>query len=171
MKNTGCNPYYAAMPTHADGYDDWQNEDAAFDVNANPQWSFLSGSGLLYSTVNDMYRWDQALMHHTLVSQQTQKAAFTPYIPSQYAGSYYGYGWFIASGPVAGHRLIWHDGKISGFRTYNGLYPDDHITVIILSNLTTVDEIALADEIQQIIFAYSWSQHSNYASTNAYVGR
>jgi len=154
MKNTGFNPHYISTPNHADGYDAWQDGNGLAAWNLSPQWTFLFGAGLLYSTVKDMYRWDQALMHSNFVSQKTLSAAFTPYATSQYAGSQYGYGWFLAKSPIAGHRLIWHDGKIPGFRTYNGLYPQDGITLIVLSNLATLDEIALAGEVQGILFAH-----------------
>ena len=153
MKNTGFNPYYTSTPDYADGYDDWQDENALSAWNLDPQWSFLFSAGLLYSTVGDIYRWDQALMHSTLVSQKTLNEAFTPYASSQYPGSHYGYGWFLAQKAEDGQRLIWHDGKIPGFRTYNGFYPQQGITLIVLSNLATLDEIALAGEIQRIIFA------------------
>ena len=154
MQNTGFNPHYISTRDHADGYDAWRDENGLARWNLHPQWSFLFGAGLLYSTVEDIYRWDQALMHSTLVSRKTLKAIFTPYIPSQYTGSKYGYGWFIAKNAGYGQRLIWHDGKIPGFRTYNGFYPHAKITLIILSNLATVDEIALAGDIQKIIFAH-----------------
>ncbi len=155
MQDTGFNPNYTATPEHADGYDAWRDEDGLDAWNLRPEWTFLFGAGLLYSTVEDMYRWDQALAHSILVSQKTLHAIFTPYATSQYAGSKYGYGWFLAQGPVAGHRLIWHDGKIPGFRTYNAFYPLDGVTVIVLSNVATLDEMALAGEIQKIIFAHS----------------
>jgi CubicO group peptidase (beta-lactamase class C family) len=145
---------YTSILNHAAGYAGWQVLDTYAGMDVTPQWTFLFGSGLVYSNAEDMYRWDQALSHYTLVSQQTLKEAFTPYVASQYAGSSYGYGWFIAHSPVPGHRLIWHDGKIPGFRTYIGRYPDDGVTIIILSNLATVDEMALAHELEQIVFAY-----------------
>jgi CubicO group peptidase (beta-lactamase class C family) len=186
MKNTGFNPHYTSTPDHADGYDAWQDANSLAAWNLSPQWTFLFGAGLLYSTVEDMYRWDQALIHSTFVAQKTLSAAFTPYVASQYArskhgqalihstfvaqktlsaaftpyatsqyaGSKYGYGWFLAQSPVPGHRLVWHDGKIPGFRTYNGFYPQDGITLIVLSNLATLDEIALAGELQMVLFAH-----------------
>ena len=108
----------------------------------------------MYSTVGDLYLWDQALYTQKLVSQQTLDEAFTPYdTTSEFAGSGYGYGWFIAKSPVPGHRLIWHDGRIDGFRTYIGRFIDDHVTIIFLSNLASLDELALANQIQQIVFA------------------
>ncbi len=154
MKNTGFNPHYASTPDHADGYDAWQDANDLSAWNLSPEWTFLFGAGLLYSTVEDMYLWDQVLMHPTFVSQKTLSEAFTPYTASQYAGSKYGYGWFLAQSPVPGHRLIWHDGKIPGFRTYNAFYPQDGVTLVVLSNLAALDEIALAGEIQNVLFAH-----------------
>ncbi len=155
MSNTGFDPHYLSLPDHAVGYASWQVEDISLGWDLPPEWSFLSASGLLYSTVEDMYRWDQALSAHTLISQQSLDEAFTPYVTSQYAGSSYGYGWFIAQAPLPGHRLIWHDGKVEGFRSFIGRYPDDRVTIIVLSNLATLDEMALAKTVEQIVFAHT----------------
>jgi CubicO group peptidase (beta-lactamase class C family) len=154
MRNTGFDPNYLSLPNHAVGYADWQLTAVELTPPTDPQWSFLCGSGLLQTTVEDMYRWDQALYTHTLVSQHTLDEAFTPYVASQYAGSSYGYGWFIAKAPTPGHRLIWHDGRVNGFRTYIGRYINDRVTIIILSNLSTLDELALANTLEQIVFGH-----------------
>ena len=154
MTNTRCDQPYLSVPDHAVGYASWHVQDVSIGCDAALQWSFLCGAGLLYSTVEDLYRWDQALSNHTLMSQQVLDEAFTPYVSSQYAGSSYGYGWFIAKAPRAGHRLIWHDGRVDGFRTYIGRYPDDGVTIIFLSNLSTLDELALATALERIVFAH-----------------
>jgi CubicO group peptidase (beta-lactamase class C family) len=154
MRNTGFDPRYPSLPNHAVGYASWRVKDIPITWDMAPNWSFLFGSGLLYSTVEDLYRWDQALYTHTLVSQHTLDEAFTPYVASQYAGSSYGYGWFIAKAPRPGHRLIWHDGRVNGFRTYIGRYIDDRVTIIILSNLSTLDEMALANTLERIVFGH-----------------
>ena len=44
----------------------------------------------------------------------------------------YGFGWFIST--VNGHRNIGHSGITSGFSAANELFPEDHLTIIILSN-------------------------------------
>ncbi len=154
MRNTGCDPHYLFLPDHAVGYASWHVQDVSIGWDVAPQWSFLFGAGLLCSTVEDLFRWDQALSSHTLISQQLLDEAFTPYVASQYAGSSYGYGWFIAKAPTPGHRLIWHDGRVNGFRTYIGRYPDDGVTIIFLSNLSTLDELALARALERIVFAH-----------------
>ena len=154
MRNSGFDPHYLSLPDHAVGYASWQVKDISVTWDVAPQWSFLFGSGLLYSTVEDLYRWNQALSRHTLVSQQSLDEAFTPYVASQYAGSRYGYGWFIAQAPTPGHRLIWHDGRVAGFRSYIGYYSDDGITIIVLSNLSTLDELTQASALARIVFAH-----------------
>ncbi len=139
----------------AHGYNTWKNESDQLGWQMGPSWSFLFASGLLYSNVGDLYRWDQSLYTTLLFSRQTLNEAFTSYTSgSLFAGSTYGYGWFIANSPVAGHRLVWHDGVIDGFRTYIGRYIDDHITVIFLSNLATVDSPVLAQKVQRVVFAH-----------------
>lgn len=144
---------YYAQPSGALGYESWQVKAPQDGFLVSPQWSFLFGSGLLYSTVNDLYRWDQALANDTLVSQATLTKIFTPHVNATlFPGSTYGYGWFITQAPVPGHRLIWHDGVIDGFRNFIGRYVDDHVTIIFLSNLTTLDLVALAHSLERVIF-------------------
>ena len=153
MGETGfdVNAYYA-LSVGALGYETWRVKAIPAGFQTDPQWAFLFGSGLLYSSVNDMYRWDQALYTTKLVSQATLNQIFTPYVNATlFPGSSYGYGWFITQAPTQGHRLIWHDGVIDGFRNYIGRAVDDDVTVIILSNLTTLDAISLGHQIEGIV--------------------
>ncbi len=144
---------YYANSSCAIGYDSWQSESDQLGWQLSSEWDFLNGSGLLYSTVTDLYRWDQALVTNKLVSPQIMKQIFTPYVTANlFPGSQYGYGWFISQAPVQGHQLIWHDGVIDGFRNFNGLYIDDHVTIIIQSNLASIDIIELSHSIEQILF-------------------
>lgn len=154
MQSSGFDAnFYYTQPTSANGYQSWQVSAPQLGWQLDPQWSFLSGSGLLYSTVEDLYRWDQALYTNALVSQETLTEAYTPYISATlFPGSSYGYGWFISQSP-ASSRLIWHNGVIDGFRNYIGRYVNDNVTIIILSNLSTLDSVALAHSIEQIVFA------------------
>jgi CubicO group peptidase (beta-lactamase class C family) len=105
--------------------------------------------------VEDLYKWDQALLTHQLVSQQTMDAMFKVYIPCPDGGCAlssdegYGYGWFIAS--ESNHRLVYHWGRIDGFRTSNGFYPEDHVIVVLLSNLETTDVWGISDHLGQMV--------------------
>lgn len=134
-------------PQHATGYLSAHHQPVYLDM------SEFGPAGALASTVEDLYRWDRALIAHRLVSQQTMAAMFTPAIPCPAGGCAlpsdrgYGYGWFIAA--EAGQTLIYHLGRIDGFLTYNGFSRPDDITVVLLSNLETTavlgDSLKLAD--------------------------
>lgn len=147
---------FYALPDHATGYASWQAPSDTLgwdDVGMTSSWSFLFGSGVLTTTVGDLYLWDQGLDAHKILSQQSLDQAYTAFSStSLFAGSGYGYGWFIGQSPVAGHRLIWHDGVIDGFRTYIGRYVDDGVTVIFLSNLATTDTLSIAHSVEQLVF-------------------
>ena len=54
----------------------------------------------------------------------------------------YGFGWFLDS--YKGHRRNWHYGETVGFRNAIDRFPDQRLTVIVLSNRAEVDAIALA---------------------------
>jgi CubicO group peptidase (beta-lactamase class C family) len=82
-------------------------------------------------------------------------AMFTPYIPCPSGGCAlssdigYGYGWFIAN--ESNHRLIYHWGHIDGFFTSNGFYPQDHVIVVVLSNLETSDVFGTSDKLGKML--------------------
>jgi CubicO group peptidase (beta-lactamase class C family) len=116
------------------------------DVLDWSQLDYSSAAGGLYSTTEDLYIWNQALLTNKLFSQNLIKKMFTSYTPtirpvgstSSYAptirsdGMGYGYGWAV--GKRFNHRVVEHSGSLPGFSTYNGLYPDDYIHIIALSN-------------------------------------
>lgn len=135
LVNTGASSLPGASAQFAIGYSSWTHE-AVFDRS-----DFGEGDGSMYSTVLDLYQWDQEVRspHPTLVSKSTLQQMFTPYVHTV-AGAgpqseAYGYGWFI--GYAGGRHEVEHTGEINGFLSSNQLYPDDGLTVIVLSNLDT----------------------------------
>lgn len=108
----------------------------------NPSLAYSAGG--LFSTIEDMYRWDQSFYTEKLVPQALLDQMFTAFIPTPYlpvAPSYddvsYGYGWFV--GNYLEHRVAGHGGTYSGFHALIEQYPDDEISIIILSNLESSD--------------------------------
>jgi CubicO group peptidase (beta-lactamase class C family) len=83
-------------------------------------------AGALYSTVEDLLLWDQALYTEQLVPNDALRTLFTP------GKGGYGYGWFM--GEAYNHRYAEHGGGIAGFRTQIFRYPEDKLTVIVLCN-------------------------------------
>lgn len=99
-------------------------------------------AGGLYSTVEDLYRWDQALYTEKLLTRKSLAMMFTPFKGN------YGYGWYIAE--QDGHRFISHSGWLDGFAASFGRYPEDRVTVIILSNLDSAPANTIARNIGAI---------------------
>lgn len=97
--------------------------------------SIPQGAYGLYSTVEDLHKWGQAIMNGTLLNKNLVDLMFTENIDG------YGYGWFLTDEPK---KLASHTGDINGFVSDFQLFLDDRITVIVLSNvnITPVEKIS-----------------------------
>ncbi len=97
---------------------------------------FLSGvvgDKGIFSTVDDLFLWDQALYTEKIVKQATLEEAFTPMSYDFKRNNNYGFGWRITTFDD-GRKIVYHGGW---WRGYNSLFArrlDDHATVIILTN-------------------------------------
>lgn len=147
LHDTGYDSNSPALPQHATGY---------LSPGVKPVFLDMSefyAAGAMYSTVGDLFRWDQAIQHGQLVASADLQAMFTPHIPCPSAALSttigYGYGWFIAD--EAGQRLNYHWGRIDGFRSSNGIYPQADIDVIFLSNLESVDTFGIAHQLGTLL--------------------
>jgi CubicO group peptidase (beta-lactamase class C family) len=121
------------------------------------------GDGGIYSNLEDLAKWDDALRKHTLLSENEMQPALMPVKlndgseprwpleanddnlhPSKPVS--YGFGWFLDSNQ--GHPRMWHTGTTMGFRTVIERFTEgDGLTVIILSNRTDLDPEKLALQI------------------------
>jgi len=88
-------------------------------------------AGILYATVGDLFKWQQALFRGKIISEKSLKLMNTP----NHAEKGAGYGVFIDRN--FNHKVIQHQGALSGFNTYMAEYPDDGICVIVLTNRDT----------------------------------
>jgi CubicO group peptidase (beta-lactamase class C family) len=99
-------------------------------------------AGSLYSTVEDLYKWDRALYTEKLLPKAALEQMFRPFEfkgvlsaePAPTKASY-AYGWMINS--YAGHKEIHHSGGVNGFTTDILRFPDDDACVIVLNNSMT----------------------------------
>jgi CubicO group peptidase (beta-lactamase class C family) len=89
-------------------------------------------AGSLYSTVQDLYKWDRALYTSKVLSAQSIEATFTPNKFDWAEGIKYGYGWGITQ--VHGHKAVGHGGGINGFSTVIWRAIEEGATAIVLSN-------------------------------------
>jgi CubicO group peptidase (beta-lactamase class C family) len=90
-------------------------------------------AGGLYSTVLDLQRWVDALNAHALVDAAAMQRFVTPLADTADGwGTEYAYG--VTVGYEDGHRVVSHDGVINGFTTLLAWYPDDGLTIALLTN-------------------------------------
>jgi len=100
-------------------------------------------AGALYSTVEDLFLWDQALYTEKLVSKNSLESMFTPFKGP------YAYGWVVTE--LQGRKVITHGGTISGFRSWIIRYPEERACVILLSNFEVANLGTPAQDIASII--------------------
>ena len=117
------------IANRAIGYDATEDGFVANDENA---LNGIVGSGGVYSTLNDLYRYDQALYGETLISQATLEQAWTSAIDASGEPIGYGFGWRLDD--YRGHRRVFHGGSWVGFRALFARYPDDGLSIVMLSN-------------------------------------
>lgn len=130
MTSTGVKIIDSVTPPYATGY--------AYGLLENPRAmeithpSMSLGAGDIYSTVDDLYRWDRALRNNELLSDSMKQIMFTAY------RSGYGYGWQIGDFPVGcggdSIPVIFHDGASPGYESIIIRIPQSEQLVIILSN-------------------------------------
>ncbi|MCA1641714.1 MAG: beta-lactamase family protein [Acidobacteria bacterium] len=107
--------------------------------------SSVLGDGGVYSSVEDLYRWDQALYTDRLLSRASLAEAFKPGSRINDEGEGYGFGWFTAT--YRGLRTVWHYGSTTGFRTAIERFPDERFTAIVLVNRNEADAHQLARKL------------------------
>lgn len=90
--------------------------------------SAVLGDGGVYSSIDDLARWDAALYDDRLLPDRLRTLAFTPATPTDDPDVQYGFGWRIT-----GDRL-WHSGETMGFRNVLVRWPEQRLTVVVLTN-------------------------------------
>ncbi len=132
------------IPNRSFGY---SPTEGSFELNDDHRMNFMMGAGGIYASLQDMYRWDQALYTEQLVSKATLKQAFTPAL-ARFEDIGYGFGWRI--GAYQGHRRISHGGSWVGFRTAIARHPDAQFSIVLLSNRADFDSSEFIDPITDI---------------------
>jgi CubicO group peptidase (beta-lactamase class C family) len=110
--------------------------------------SCTTGDGGVYSSVGDLFKWDQALTTGMLVSPSSLALAFTPATVGS-GTSTYGFGWNVTEDRHG--RSVWHTGNTCGFRAYIHRGLTERNTVIMLTNGGQTDRIAITEAIIGIL--------------------
>jgi len=118
---------------------------AGFTPNDQSVTSATLGDGGIYTNVDDLVRWDQALYGETLVDTATMRLATTPPTLPAGAETQYGFGWFVDT--YRNERRWRHTGETSGFRNAIQRFPDRRFTVIVLTNRSSGEPAVIAERI------------------------
>jgi CubicO group peptidase (beta-lactamase class C family) len=87
----------------------------------------------IYSTVEDMYRWDQSFYKHILLNEKTLRMAYTGYSNERAGTKNYGFGWRMLNFDD-GYKIIYHNGWWHGNNTVFYRFIKDNFTIIVLGN-------------------------------------
>ncbi|MFT3781231.1 MAG: serine hydrolase [Nibricoccus sp.] len=144
MKDTGYDFNTEVIARRASGYDPGPKG----PLNAGYiHMSIPFSAGALYSTTEDLLKWEQGLFGGKLLSPASLEKMITPFKQG------YGYGIGIRT-TKQGLKVIAHGGGIEGFSSFLAYYPADRVTVVVLGNLTgpSVEKVAhaLADFVHGV---------------------
>jgi CubicO group peptidase (beta-lactamase class C family) len=130
MTNTGYDHTAPILQKRASGY---EKTPAGYVNAAYLDMSLPYAAGSIYSTVDDLYKWEQSLYENKILSAESKKMMFTPGLGN------YGYGLVIADQPIGKTdqktRIIQHGGGINGFNSLLTRLVDKQQTIILLDNV------------------------------------
>ncbi len=142
MNNSGYGRREMAVPNRADGYTMAEGGQVANAPRIH--FSILHTAGALYSTVEDMLKWDQALYSEKILSKESIRKMFTPY-----AGNYC-YGWIVEK--LFGKYRYYHGGFLDGFNTTFDRWIEDRICIVVFSNEDEAPVRKIARGLAAIIY-------------------
>jgi CubicO group peptidase (beta-lactamase class C family) len=124
MRHSSFGPPDTSVTKPATGYMMYYKNFKRPSFRVNPSISYATGA--IYSNVEDLYIWNNALQSGKFLSKKTLAEAY-----KKDKGNY-GYGWVTDS--LYGKQRVSHDGNIPGYKSNINRFPDDEVCVIALSN-------------------------------------
>jgi CubicO group peptidase (beta-lactamase class C family) len=114
-------------------------------INRDYDLTDVFSAGALISTTGDLARWSAALDQEKLLDASSRKKMWTQAKLNSGKETTYGFGWFLDK--AGGHKNIGHGGATSGFSASIQRFPDDNLTVILLTNTDEQIATTLAKKI------------------------
>jgi CubicO group peptidase (beta-lactamase class C family) len=110
-------------------------------------------AGAIFSTVDDLWKWNQAIFTYKLVKKESLEKAWSPTTLNN--GKLVGYGYAWSFGRLGDAKVIGHGGAIDGYLTMEIYVPDQKIYVCILSNSMTVNPEEYTYQVAEIVAGLS----------------
>ncbi len=122
------------------------------------------GAGALYSTLEDLFKWNEAVFNNKVLNADDLNVALTPVqtkdgSPGKY-GLQYGYGWMV--GRMKGFKRVYHGGAIDGYECSLNRYIENNMSIIVFVNRFPFPPGINADIVsQEIARIYLWKEMNN----------
>ncbi|MBC8353308.1 MAG: serine hydrolase [Planctomycetes bacterium] len=155
MKDSGIHRADLNLPHEAKGY---SFVDSKFQDALNWDMSRAGAAGAIYSTVEDLQRWNEGVFGGKVLQPKSLVAAFTKAQTKANDNTMsYGYGWMV--GEQRGLQKIHHSGGLQGFSSYLARFPKQNLTIAVLHNALPgsgdLEPVGIAAIIAE---AYLWKE-------------
>ncbi|HEY0762655.1 MAG TPA: serine hydrolase [Pyrinomonadaceae bacterium] len=147
MNNTGYDHHNTILPKRATGYSKTPD---GYTNSLYLDMSIPYAAGSMYSTVEDLFLWDQALYTNKVLSEQSKALMYKPFLDN------YAYGWVVRNASFKQNDkdvpIIMHGGGINGFTTLLVRFPQEKNVIVLLDNTGTEYLDRLSDSIAKLIY-------------------
>jgi CubicO group peptidase (beta-lactamase class C family) len=144
---------YAIVPNRARGYER-DDELGLRNIDHDDHAAYAAG-GLL-SSASDVFRWSRGMLTAKLFRPELVQESLTPYKGN------YGYGWQVRR--FFDRRVYNHTGGIDGFSSHLAHYPDQELTIVVLSNVESDSAILRACDLAGLLF--EWRPATDVTDSN-----
>jgi CubicO group peptidase (beta-lactamase class C family) len=125
------------------------------------------GSGGLYTTVEDLFLWDQNFYHCRVGGKELISLMETPGKLNSGKKLDYAFGLFVGS--YKGLKTVSHGGALGGFRAFMVRFPEQSFSVICLSNLSSFDPTKLSFQVADIYLANTFKEEKKQALKEKFI--
>jgi CubicO group peptidase (beta-lactamase class C family) len=164
MSNTGIHSPSLKLSNEAKGY---RKDGDKYTSTINWDMTWAGGAGAMYSTVEDLFKWNEALFGGKVLSEASMKAAFTPVVLNDGQipqGIKYGYGWGF--GDYRGVDQIMHSGGLHGFISQLLRMPKENLTVVLLTNVSPPEVNLNPTEVAEYFVWEKMQKQTSYSVNN-----
>ncbi|MGC6432397.1 MAG: serine hydrolase domain-containing protein [Jejuia sp.] len=139
--------YMAVIPNRANPYSDWGNGEW-WEV---PTVTKTNGEGFLYTTLQDQLKYEQ-LLQNAITENNTLLIKSQQSIPNSEITTY-GFGLELEN--ILGRNAVHHPGGTFGFHSQTIRFPEENLTVFIMSNNGNISSNLIAQEVSKILLPSS----------------
>jgi len=158
MKNTGLHYAGIKLENEAHGY---ATNNGKYEEALNWDMSWAGAAGALYSTLEDLDKWNNALYSGKVLSESSMKSALTVVQLKNGAKPQMNYGYGLITGNYRGLDIIQHSGGLHGFLTQLVYFPKQKMTVVMYSNNANPQ---VNFDPNKVAEAFAWQEMDKQAS-------